>query len=395
MGPPRPGARTAYCRDGDRRTPPDTDTVRALEQLALLEVYVGSPDGDRLTTEALILGQALDVGDELLSGLLLSRGMYLGIAQRRGQAVAYLREAARLASQAADNVQLGRVLLNLSDVLAVTDPAAAAAAARGAVEHLRRTSVWDYLTYAITNLIQAQLTLGDGDSSRGGTHPGGGIRRAGRHRLGGLLSGLAGAFAGDADTAETMLAGLHDLRASEDFPGQVPGQPREGLHRRHPPCSQRHTLRNARSRSPTPVISASPEFQRWAWPLAIRLHSTLRDTAAIRELLALLDSHQPGHVAPMLRAERDLARARLAAREGDEAAGAAFAAAITGLRAMSTPYHLAQGLLDHARHLSHLGDHAAAALTIDEARDIAHRLRCQPLLDRIAALTPAGSRAEA
>ena len=41
---------------------PDADTVQALEQLAVLEVFAGSPDADALTTEALTLGQALDVG---------------------------------------------------------------------------------------------------------------------------------------------------------------------------------------------------------------------------------------------------------------------------------------------------------------------------------------------
>ena len=94
----------------------------------------------------------------------------------------------------------------------------------------------------------------------------------------------------------------------------------------------------------------------------------------------------------MLRAERDLARARLADHDGDPAAGAAFAAAVGGLRALSTPYHLAHGLLDHAQHLMRRGDDDAAAVAIGEARDIADQLRCQPLLDRIAALTPAEPR---
>ena len=99
-------------------------------------------------------------------------------------------------------------------------------------------------------------------------------------------------------------------------------------------------------------------------------------------MLALLDTYQPGHIVPLLRAERDLARARHAARDGDEAAPAAFAAAISGLREQGTPYHLAHGLLDHARYLASRGDGDAAAEAVDEARAIGHRLRCQPLLDR-------------
>jgi hypothetical protein len=91
----------------------------------------------------------------------------------------------------------------------------------------------------------------------------------------------------------------------------------------------------------------------------------------------------------MLRAERDLVRARLAVGDGD--AAASFTAAIKSLRAQSTPYHLAHGLLDHAEYLLATGDAEAAAAAIEEARDIAGRLRCQPLLERAAALTPQDS----
>ena len=84
----------------------------------------------------------------------------------------------------------------------------------------------------------------------------------------------------------------------------------------------------------------------------------------------------------MLRAERDLVRARLAAHDGDPAAAAAFAAAISGLREQSTPYHLAHGLLDHAQHSAAWATPMPPRLAIDEARDIARSLGCQPLLDR-------------
>jgi hypothetical protein len=94
----------------------------------------------------------------------------------------------------------------------------------------------------------------------------------------------------------------------------------------------------------------------------------------------------------MLRAERDLARARLVADDGAADAAAAFASAIAGLRERSTPYHLAHGLLDHAQYLLGHGDADAAALAIEEARDIGERLRCQPLLDRADELELAPSR---
>jgi hypothetical protein len=56
---------------------------------------------------------------------------------------------------------------------------------------------------------------------------------------------------------------------------------------------------------------------------------------------------------------------------------------------------LAHGLLDHAKYLLAVDDNEAAEAAIGEAVGIAQRLRCQPLLDRGAALTPAEPRVEA
>ena len=106
--------------------------------LAALEVHSGSAEADRITAEALSLGQALDVETGLLGSLLANRGIYHVIAGRRPQGIAYFREAARLTEQADDAKRLGNVLLNLSDVLSVSDPAAAAETALTAAGHLRR-----------------------------------------------------------------------------------------------------------------------------------------------------------------------------------------------------------------------------------------------------------------
>jgi hypothetical protein len=104
---------------------------------------------------------------------------------------------------------------------------------------------------------------------------------------------------------------------------------------------------------------------------------------------AKITGQAQGQLASTQRAERDLARARLAAAYGGPDAGPAFAASISGLRELSTPYHLGHGLLDHADYLTRLGDAEAAAVAVGEARDIAGTLRCQPLLDRAATITPA------
>jgi class 3 adenylate cyclase/tetratricopeptide (TPR) repeat protein len=370
------------------RTDPDTDTVRALRDLANLEVLAGSAEADRLATEMMSLGQSLDVDPGLLGGLFRVRGVYHGIAGRRPQSAAYLRESARLATLADDQVQLASALTNLSEALAPTDPAAAAESARSAVGHLRRAGERNNLAFATGNLIQALLMLGDWDAAEREltqTADSDGLQD---YPLLLCYRGLLAALRGDPAVADAMLAGLGDLRTSEDpqmnaFINLVEASTAaaRGQHE--------DTLRHARrALAHVGVVAISTEDQRWAWPLAERAAYELRDLTAARALLALLDTYQPGEMAPMVRAERDLVRARLAAADGDPAAGAAFLAAIASLRERSTPYHLAHGLLDHAQHLTSRDPEAAEA-ALGEARDIATRLRCQPLLDRAADLAAA------
>jgi hypothetical protein len=192
---------------------------------------------------------------------------------------------------------------------------------------LRRVGARDYLAYAITNLAQALLMLGDWDAADAELTQAADFDALADYEFLACYRGWLAALHGDAATVQAVLAGLGNLR----------------------------------------------------------------DITATRELLTLLDSRQPGHLAPMLRAERDLARARLAAGDGDPAEAAAFAGAISSLRELSTPYHLAHGLLDYAQHLMHTGDVEGGTAAVQEARDIAGRLRCQPLLDRAAILAPAAS----
>jgi hypothetical protein len=200
--------------------------------------------------------------------------------------------------------------------------------------------------------------------------------------------GWLAALRGDAHTAGTMLGALRDLRASEDPQDKAKISIAEAFTAaaRHQPGD---ALRHARDTlAHVGALGITHECLCWAWPLAARTAYDLGDVTAIGELLTLLDSYPPGHLAPMLRAERDLARARLADQASDPYAAASFATAIATLREHSTPYHLAHGLLDQAQHLSRRGDADAAAAAAGEARDIARRLRCQPLLDWAEAIPP-------
>ncbi len=377
------------------REHPDADTVRALGELARLEVFAGSPAADALSAEALALGQDLAVDEATLAGLFDTRGVCHSFAGRNPQAASYFREAARLAGQAGDTVELGRALLNLSDTVTGTDPAVGAEAARAAGAQSRRAGARNHLATAVTNLAQALLMTGDWDGA--GTELTQAADADGLADVEFLACYRAwlAALRGDAPAAQAALTGLGDVRASEDPQDQAQIAVAEAFTAaagRQPAAALRYA-RTALDHAG--ALGISHEHLRWAWPLAARAAHDLADTAAIRDLLARLDGYQPGQLAPMQRAESDLARARLASGDGDPAAGPAFAAAISGLRELSTPYHLAHGLLDHAAHLLRLGDDQAAATAIGEAAGIAARLGCQPLADRAETIQSARPRTAA
>ena len=284
------------------REDPDTDTVRALRQLAALEVFAGAPDADRLTLEVLILGQALGVGTSELVEPFTTRGIYLAAAERRPEALAYYGEAARLATQVCDNIGLGRVLGNMADVLAATDPAAAAEAARAAAGHLRRAGARKELAVAIINLVEALLQLGDWDAAEKELTQGVGSDVLADNEDLACYRGWLAALRGDTATAQTMLAALPDLRASEDPQDKATSAPWKASP--PPPAASRRTrcaTRAAHSLRPT-LVGISIDCLRWAWPLAartpIRPATIPSPTGELLTLLDALPARAPGpHVA--------------------------------------------------------------------------------------------------
>jgi tetratricopeptide (TPR) repeat protein len=359
------------------RADPDANTVRALDYLVALEISAGGvPAAEALSAEALALGQDLAVDDATLARLFTSRGICHVHAEHRQQAAACHREAAQLAEQAGDTVRQGIALLNLSDAVTGTYPAAGAEAARAAAARLCRVGARRQLATAIGNLAHALVMTGDWDTALGElTQAIDGDGLADIEHLSCCRAWLA-ALRGDTPAARTDLAALGGLRASQSPQDQARIAVAEAF--TAAACGQPAVaLRHARvALGQADALGISHENLRWAWPLAARAAHDLADVTATTGLLAQLDGHPPGHLAPMQRAERDLARARLAAT--DEA----FAGAIAGLRRYSTPYHLAHGLLDHAAHLAGRGGTGAATVAIGEAVSIAERLGCRPLLDR-------------
>jgi tetratricopeptide (TPR) repeat protein len=144
---------------------PDAHTVAAMLQLAALETFASAPDADQLTSEALEMGQDLQVDGPLLVQLMVSRGTCHNMLGRRVEAAAYYRDAARLAEKHNDGYRWGLALVGLSDALAFDDPKAAADAAREAIAQLRHTGSRNTLAVANMNLVVALLESGDWDGA--------------------------------------------------------------------------------------------------------------------------------------------------------------------------------------------------------------------------------------
>ena len=369
---------------------PDVTTIHALHQMAALETFSGGPDAGRITEQSLLLAQAIGIGPKDLCRVFAQRAIWLVQSGRRPEAIAFHREAARLAEQAASN-EVGVILMNLADVVTPIDPAEGAENSRRAIEILRRAGLRGFLIYAHLNLFAALLELGDWDAAEDAvTAAAGASGLADEDEIVAYRAKLS-ALRGDAQTAESLLAGLSDLLRTEAPQEQAAlGVTRAFTAAADGRAADALELARAALQHALPLGIGS-EQTRWAWPLAARLAHEMHDHTLTAELLQLLDEYQPGEQVPLMRAERSLARARLAAVDGDAEAGGLFTEAVTALREGGTPYHLAQALLDHADHLVATGSVDEALILAEEAGRIAAALGARPVLDRAEAVRAAAA----
>jgi class 3 adenylate cyclase/tetratricopeptide (TPR) repeat protein len=276
------------------RPDPDTDTVHALNNLALLELAADSPDAGTLFAEALSVGQAIGVSDRELSHLFASRGFYLIFTDRPREAAAYLRESARLASQAGDSRRLGRALISLAYSLALTDPGAAVEIARTAAGHARRVGDRNQLTLAIFNLANPLLLLGDWDAAEAELSQAADSDGLADYEFLICYQGWVSALRGDTATAQTLLARLAELRASQDPQHQAMVSMAEAFTAAASRQSQ-VVLGHARAvLAHASALGISHACLRWTWPLAARGAHDLGDTATAGQLITLLNSYPRG-----------------------------------------------------------------------------------------------------
>src|SRR5208282_2043236 len=97
----------------------------------------GSAAAD-LLSEALNLAQGLDVGDTMLCHLFVANGIHCWITNRAVEGDSNLRQAAYLAEQAGNTLQIADALANLAGGQVARSPQEAATHAAAAIEHARR-----------------------------------------------------------------------------------------------------------------------------------------------------------------------------------------------------------------------------------------------------------------
>ena len=362
------------------RPEPDEDTVRALSNLAGLEVRSGNlVEGDLLATEGLALGQALDVGASDLASLFVVRGIAAVASNRLTEGAGYCQTAARLAERVGDLGILSRAQLNLADALVRSDPESAVEAARSAAAHARRTGQRDRLGVAVANQVMALIELDLWDEADAVSHEALEVEHLG-HELVQCVAGFLAGLRGDGDRAVAALEAAPGYSKSEDpqaraavgiveaFAALCTGDLEGALSHAMEVLDKREAL------------GIGHDFERWSWPVAARAARSLENKAALGALLAMLETQPVGHLPPVLLAERQLVSALIGADANEPGAVTLVQAAISALR-LGSHYQLAHGLIDYAEVLLRSGDEGADT-ALSEARAIGERLRCKPLLGR-------------
>ncbi|MFN2560597.1 MAG: adenylate/guanylate cyclase domain-containing protein [Jatrophihabitans sp.] len=354
------------------RVDPDHDTVRAMTELASLETFRGGAHSHVMASEALTLAQALDVPNAVLLENFITRGIAAEVLNRHAEAVADFEYAARLAERIGESDRWAIAMLNLANALRTSDPAASGVAARAAVDRARQLGNRYDLSAAVSNLAVALLLTGDWDEAErvlghsaesDGLEPGSvEFAYTAMYRI------VLPALRGDRDAMYDSTADIDGARTSEDlqdfsialvvdaFQAVGRGDARAALDRAQAVLATAEKL------------GIASESVGWAWPIAVRSAFAINDAATVDQLLAHLDGYPVGHVPPLLRAERSLARAKRRAAAGDPDADDALAAAISELRAVGSPYHLAHGLADRA-------DYLIAQDRVDEADEVRAEVR--------------------
>ena len=371
------------------RPEPGTDTVSALAQLASVDAFSGGNEGGKLLSEALFIAQGVDVGDGMLAGLFTLSGIVCWMDNRAVEGDANLREAAYLAERAGDTLMLADALGNLSGGQLTRYPNEAATNAKAAVDHSRRIGNRRTLALATTNLAFALLLLGDWDGAAQWLGEPTGLDEPPEIRSRPALQGCLAALRGDIVGAADVIDEIRRYSASDNVQDQAFISTTQAL-----VCSasgqQVEALAQARvALAHLDALGMNCEYLVFAWPVANDAAKALGDRQAMTDILSLFEAHPLGHLPPLLRAERALTRAHLAAVAGEGGSPIIetdFADAVAAFRRAGSPWHLGRALADYGGYLAACGQAEGSATALDEAGAIAERLGARPLALRVASI---------
>lgn len=379
----------AYAELGDEDSVERVDVSRLLS-LALL-VDGQQARSAELFEDGIRMAHQVGVDDELYARLLHAGGTCFDTIGDRRRAAMYLNEALRLLERRESRRDLADGLTNYANVLLVDDPAAALEAAhRAAAIETELGTLRTNGNTVIGNVMLAYLALGQWDAAE---------RSVTDHDYMDFIGAFAPlqlamlrALKGEPDEALLAAAATRiNIEDTQDRAAFGTSQAFTALANGQLETALDHCLDVLGLVAADTWLSFAGDDGRWAWPLAARLAHDLGRYELETELLAQLAAQPHGTPAKLQRAEGELIGARLAAVDGAPDAGDRFVRAVAALRADSTPYHVAHGLLDHAAYLRGEGDEQHAAGLVAEAREIGERLPCRLIVERARQLEPAAS----
>jgi hypothetical protein len=238
------------------------------------------------------------------------------------------------------------------------------------------------MTFAAANLIQALLLTGEWAEAREVYATSHSDDDLGYDRTMAQSGAILHSFSGDDAALDAVLNAI-DLEANTEDPQDRAATATALAAATYFKGDFTEALRHAqRGLDEGHILNMRNDAVRWAWPIAADAALALGDESTVEQLIAQVDNYPVGHVASVLRVERQRVWARLLALRDDPEAGPAFHTATQALRQFGSPYHLAVGLLDQAEYLSGRGDDAAVAELAAEADALASRLAALPLRER-------------
>jgi tetratricopeptide (TPR) repeat protein len=284
---------------------------------------------------------------------------------------------------------LADALGNLSGGQLTRYPNEAATNAKAAVDHSRRIGNRRTLALATTNLAFALLLLGDWDGAAQWLGEPTGLDEPPEIRSRPALQGCLAALRGDIVGAADVIDEIRRYSASDNVQDQAFISTTQAL-----VCSasgqQVEALAQARvALAHLDALGMNCEYLVFAWPVANDAAKALGDRQAMTDILSLFEAHPLGHLPPLLRAERALTRAHLAAVAGEGGSPIIetdFADAVAAFRRAGSPWHLGRALADYGGYLAACGQAEGSATALDEAGAIAERLGARPLALRVASI---------